>query len=262
VDGGDPSSTGPDPNAYDGPMSVEPDYSDRASVLERSGAAGQALECDGKPYNGRGGDYESGLTSAQSSATEALEDWLDNEARASQVPEKDYRVERDDGDRVLMSYDVDGLTKLAFIAADGIRDYDDDVGWGIEAWAQCDPAELPAEVSDALGIEVWEDESGARVPVTRLASFAGPEHCGWEDIVFLELGSDRTYLRDTSGELADYLRTTYDHRSTVPAEAMDTGYRRGGRHLWVTPEAAYLVSVDDPGDVERWPAAKERIACA
>jgi len=257
-----PGSTEPDPDAYDGPLVLEPDHSDRATVQERSGAAGLALECTGEPLNGGGGDYDSGLTSAQASATGALEDWLDNEAWAYQVPEEGYRVERDDGDRVLLSYDVDGQSKLAFVAADGITDYDGDQGWGIESWAQCDPAEWPAEVTDALGIEVWVDGSEARVATTTISSSAGPEHCGWEDITFLHLGPDRTFLRDTSGELANYLRTTYDGSATVPADAKDSDYRRNGRQLWLTPDAAYLVSVDDPDDVERWPATTQRIACA
>jgi hypothetical protein len=40
--------------------------------------------------------------------------------------------------------------------------------------------------------------------------------------------------------------------------------RRDGRQLWIGPgqEAAYLVSLDDAQDVERWPAAKRPIRCA
>jgi hypothetical protein len=74
------------PNPYDGPMSLAPDYSDAATPLEGSGAAGQALECDGAPYGGGGGDYGDGLESVQDSPEQALDSWLDNEARAYQVP--------------------------------------------------------------------------------------------------------------------------------------------------------------------------------
>ena len=66
-------------------------------------------------------------------------------------PDDGYVVERVEGDRVLLSYDVDGLTKVAVIAADGIKDWNDDDGWGVESWGQCDPAELPAAVTDELG---------------------------------------------------------------------------------------------------------------
>jgi hypothetical protein len=48
-------------------------------------------------------------------------------------------VERDDPDGALLSYDVDDRTKAAVVAAAGIRDWNGDVGWGLVAWAQCDP---------------------------------------------------------------------------------------------------------------------------
>jgi hypothetical protein len=154
---------------------------------------------------------------------------------------------------------------VAFVAADGIRDFDGDHGWGIEAWAQCDPAELPARVTDALGIEVWQDRAGRRVPVSRVQSFRGPEHCGWQDVTFLRIGADerREYVRDTSGGLDDLLRSTYDGTARLPAQARATGYRRHGRELWLDPgSAAYLVRVGDRRDVERWPATREPIRCA
>ncbi len=256
----------PAASPYSGPMRLPVSYADDATVAERSGAAGRALECDGDPYNGGGGDYDSGLESVQGIAAEALEDWLENEAWAYQVPESGYRVEREDADRVLLSYDVGERTKIAFIAADGLRDYNGDEGWGIESWSQCDPAELPASVTDTLDIGVWEDSSGRRMPVTKIRSFQGAEHCDWQDITFLIVGPEgkpEQYLRDTDGELAELLRTTFDATAALPDGATDTGMHRGGRQLWLGPghEAAYLVSLDDADDVERWPAAKELVAC-
>jgi hypothetical protein len=259
---------------YDGPMLLDQDFSDDATPRQRSGAAGRALECDGAAYDGGAGDYvDGGLESAQSSAEQALQNWLDNQSWG--LPTSGYRVEREDSDRVLLSYDVDERTRIAFIAANGIGDYNGETGWGIESWAQCDPAELPASVTEPLGIEVWEDSSGARVPVTQIRSFAGAEHCDWQDITFLILGQDEDgrgdrsddadeFLRDTTGELADYLRTTYDATASLPKRAVDTGFSRDGRRLWLDPngDAAYLVSTDDPDDVERWPASEEPIRCA
>ena len=256
----------PVPQPYTGPMRVAQDFADDATVLERSGAAGRALECDGAPYNGGGGDYRDGLESVQGSPQEALENWLEREGFGL-LPDTGYRIEREDDDRVLLSYDVEEGTKVAVIAADGVRDYNDDEGWGVESWAQCDPAELPGRVTDALGIGVWEDASGNRVPVTDVHSFSGPEHCDWQDITFLVVGPEEKadqYLRDTTGALAELLRTAYAADATLPADATDTGLRRNGRQLWLDADgrAAYLVSVDDPADVERWPAAKEPIGCA
>ena len=251
---------------YDGPMDLPLEYRDRAGVLERSGAAGRALECDGDPYAGGGADYDSGLASVQDSAEAALKN-LFEEDFIGELPETGYRIERVDGGRVLFSYDVRDRTRIAFVAYDGIRDFNDDEGWGIEAWAECDPSELPARVTDDLGLGVWEDLSGRRVPVTDVQSFRGSEHCDWQDVTFLWLGSGRQkreFLRETDGELADFLHMAYDAAATLPSDATDTGLRRDGRQLWLAADrrAAYLVSLGNPDDVERWPASKEPIRCA
>lgn len=237
---------------YDGPMDVP---------------AAKTLECDFEPSARGAGDYvDGGLETVQETPTEALETYLAEEGWLRQLPGEGYRVERKGGDRALLSYDVDGRTRIAFIAADGIRDFDDDVGWGIETWAQCDPAELPGAVSDALNIGVWTDGTGARVPTYTIRSFQGAEHCDWQDITFVTLGPERDgdqYVRDVHDELGEGLRSTYAAAVALPDGATDTGLQRDGRRLWLAPghDAAYLVSVDDNGDVERWPAAKEPIAC-
>jgi hypothetical protein len=200
-----------------------------------AGAAVRALECDGKrPYQ-----------------------------RGDGV----YAVEREQDGRVLFSYDVDGRTKVAIFAADDVRDWNRDEGWGVRAWAQCDPSELPPDVTDDLNIGVWQDESGRRVPVTRIQSFQGAEHCSWTDITFLLLGREETadwYVRDINADFPGLLNTTFSDEATLPPQASDTGLRRDRRQLWIAPDekAAYLVSLDDAEDVERWPAAKQPIRCA
>ncbi len=254
---------------YDGPMYVKPDFSDRATAEERSGAAGRALECDGEPIEGGGGDYtDSGLGTVQSDAREALENFQE-EAGFVALPRDGYVVERVEGRRVLFSYDVGERTKIAYIAADAIRDVDGEVGWGVESWASCDPAELPADVTDNLGIRIWHDQEGDRVPVSTITHHPGPEHCDWQDITFLSLGHGRgenRYLADRSGEFAgqDLLMTSYDGDAVLPDDATDTGYEYDNWHLWLAADrsAAYVVDVDDPSQVERWPAEKDIIACA
>jgi hypothetical protein len=62
----------PGTSPYDGPMSLPIDHADEASIEDRSGAAGRALECAGEPFLGGGADYDSGLASAQGSADTAL----------------------------------------------------------------------------------------------------------------------------------------------------------------------------------------------
>jgi hypothetical protein len=256
----------PVPSPYDGPMDLPIDYRDRATVVERSGSAGRALECDGDPYDGGGADYDSGLASVQDSATGALDNLFDEDP-VGRLPEDGYRIERVERGRVLFSYDVEHRTRIALVASDDVRGYKGDEGWGVEVWAACDPAELPPRVTDALGIEVWNDASGRRAPVGEVESYRGPEHCGWQDITFLLLrsGDDtREYVRDPRGELADFLQTAYDGSATLPAGATNTALHRDRRELWLsnTGDAAYLVSLQDTEDVERWPASNEPIRCA
>jgi hypothetical protein len=240
---------------YDGPLDA--------------GAAVAALECEGKsPYRRGEGVYDDGLATVQESAEAALEDYMSESGLSFSTPSDGYAVEREQDGRVLFSYDVDGRTKVSMFAADGVRDWNGDEGWGVRAWAQCDPSELPPDVTDDLNIGVWEDESGRRVPVTRIQSFQGAEHCSWTDITFLLVGREQTadwYVRDTNGgDFSGLLRTSFANEATLPERATDTGLRRDGQQLWIGPdeEAAYLVSLDDAQDVERWPAAKQPIRCA
>jgi len=248
-------------------MHARQSFADRASVEERSGAAGLALECTYPPYQGGSGSYDSGLESVQGSPGEALGDWLEQEG--VDLPDQGYVLEREDDGRALMSFDVDGRTKVAVIAADDVRDWDDNVGWGVESWASCDPAELGDDFVSNYGVQVWTDADGSPVPVSMVQSFPGPEHCDWQDITFLYVGPERSadqYLRDTTGELGEALRTTYADNVALPKDARDTGWHRDGQELWLEPghpDAAYLVALDDPHQVERWPAAKAGgVACA
>ena len=234
-----------------------------------AGAAARALECGRETPYGRGeGVYDDGLAQVQESAEAALDNYMSESGLSFSMPSDGYVVEREQGGRVLLSYDVDGRTKVSIFAADGVRDWNGDEGWGVRAWAQCDPSELPPDVTDELNVGVWENQSGERMPVTRIQSFQGAEHCSWTDITFLLVGRERTadwYVRDTSGgDFSGLLRTTFATGATPPEGATDTGLRRDGRHLWIGPdeEAAYLVSLDDAQDVERWPAAKQPIRCA
>jgi hypothetical protein len=128
-------------------------------------------------------------------------------------------------------------------------------------------------VNDAAGLQVWTDRSGARVPVTRIQSFAGPAHCSWQSITFLVLDAggggaaskkQQQFLRDPDGELAEFERGRFRAHTALPGRAHDTGLSRAGRELWLAADgsAAYLVSKSDPSDVERWPAATQPIGCA
>ncbi len=221
---------------YDGPLQID-QKPNSGDVAKRAGAAALALECDGAAYDGGGGDYaDGGLESVQADPRKALANFWGEAASSSDHPRDGYVVERADDDRVLFSYDVGRETKVAFIAADGIRDWNEDEGWGIESWAQCDPAELPADVTADLGIQVWE-RNGHRVPVSKITSFPGSDHCDWQDITFLTIGpygdESPSFLRDTTVSWTTTCSTTFDARADLPADAEDTGLRARRPALWL-----------------------------
>ena len=72
------------------------------------------------------------------------------------------------------------------------------------------------------------------------------------------------FVLDPSGVLDQRLPTTYDAHAVLPADAQDSGWRRGGLALWLQDggNAAYLVNLADPTDVQRLPRAKRQITCA
>jgi hypothetical protein len=237
-----------------------------ATVLDRSGAAGRALECNGKPYAGGTGTYDDGLNEVRPSYVDAVKQFIGPLNDGGLLPPSGYRVERTAGSRVLLSFDVHDRTKAAIIAREGIRDYLHHVGWGVETWAVCDPAEYPAQVTDELGIGVWQDEQGRPVPISLVESFPGHDFCDYPGTEYLQTGGPQHptgYVRDPHGDLTDYLRVPYDGSAALPHDAEDSGFHRGGRELWFGRQraAVYLVSLRSPADVERWGAFKRSFGC-
>jgi hypothetical protein len=248
---------------YDGPLDLPHDYSDTAGVIARSGSAGAALECEFDPAEGGGGESGAELESVAKSPDRALAEFVDT---SQAMPREGFVVEAVDGERVLYSYDVDGRTKAAIVVAGDRTDWEGDHGWAVAAWATCDLAEFAEGAVEGAWQQVWEDARGNRVPTNKVMSFQGAAHCSWEEIVFLVLGeydTGQVYLRDVEGYFGTVLRTTFQAPSHLPANATDTGFRRGGRELWIGPnrDAAYLVSLEDPTDVERWPAPSQPPLC-
>lgn len=249
---------------YDGPMSAQADYDDDATPAERAAGAGLALECDGDVYAGGGGNYDSGPEEVQDEPDEALEDWMEQENFFNGLPTEGYRLEREDGGRMLFSFDVEDRTKVAFILYDGTVGYGGK-GWGVESYGACDPSEWPAEVTEELGIGVFTDPDGARVPVTTVTTFRGSEHCGEQDTTFLtfgEYGKGESFVGNPSRSMRSQLRATYEEDVALPADATDTGFSKDELRVWLAADgsAAYLVGAD--GFAERWPAPKETMWCA
>ena len=230
--------------------------------------AASALDCVHPVARSGAGDYvDGGLETVQDDPEAAVENLVRESVGG--LPPTGYEEAGTDGDRVLVVQEHDGATVVAFVVEVGVTDWDGNEGWGVTSYAACDLAELPAAVAAAQGTEVWTDAEGMPVPTSRVLSSAGPEHCDWQDITFLQLGARRDaeqYLRDVDGDLARFTATTYAAQVPLPADATDTGWRREGRALWLAPDrsAAYLVTDGQEAGhppAERWPAAKERVAC-
>ncbi len=263
----------PGGSPYAGPLDTPAPHDDVRDVRKRAGAAGAAVQCDpaieeGRPDNGGGADYDSGLSRSQATPQRAIANWFDEDGSwFSGLPRAGYVEEATRDGHVLYSYDVDGRTKAAVIVSEEVTDWRGNTGWGVSSWAVCDPAELPAELTDDIGIWVWTDAGGHRVATSTIRSAPGPEHCDWQEITFLSLGgpTGAQYLSgDAGGDLADNLLAPPATRTHLPKDAVDSGYQRDGRRLLLAADrsAAYLVDLDDPTDVQRWPRAREPIYCA
>lgn len=107
-----------------------------------------------------------------------------------------------------------------------------------------------------------------------VAASEGAPHCNWETAVFLSVGwplgtspetaeDMRQYLRDPDGHVADErLLGELDLDVEMPPDAIFSGYANEKVELWLGPDGgnsfAYLKTRDG---TERWPRAKEPVAC-
>lgn len=112
----------------------------------------------------------------------------------------------------------------------------------------------------------WTDTEGCLLRIDIVAERPGPEHCGWDaaDVLIVghPLGAPYTSPDDTAHFVRDpaatfgrpHLANGYDPDASLPDDAIDTGFRRGGVSLWHVPgdqSAVWLVSGDT---TERWPS--------
>ena len=79
-------------------------------------------------------------------------------------------------------------------------------------------------------------------------------------MTFLELRGD-VYVRRPFREYADRFAAPYRDDLALPADAVDTGFRRDGKSLWLAADRRWAF-VGTPGSVEAWPRAVERLDCA
>lgn len=243
---------------YAGPLDVPVTALDSYDPMERSGAAGKTLECDGEVVTG--GAYEEGWVEHGRSAPDALENFTEFYPR--QVPRGGYRVEVERDQHLLLSYDVAGRTRAAVIIAKTADAQHADLPWAMSTFAACDQAEFPASVDADFGRRIWVNGAGKRMPTSVVNSYFGASHCNWETVTFLTLNG-KQFLSDPKGVFKDtgvVMRTSYEKDTVLPADAVDTGYRLDGSQLWKDSdaEAVFVVTADS---VERWPGVAEPLGC-
>ncbi|WP_375426750.1 hypothetical protein [uncultured Friedmanniella sp.] len=251
----------PQATPYEGPLSVEVTAAPEDEDADRSGAAGRVVDCDGPPV----GDsvhppYEDTVSRSPAAA-------LKRELRApNRGATSGLHEARREADRVLYTFVVDGRVRQAVIVHRGPA-VGGDVGWHAESWARCDWAELPPALAEAQGLAVWTDPSGRRLPTSQVSSSRGPEHCGWQDMVFLSLnGGDlndgESYVEHPDPELyPDYFAVPYAAAGVLPAKTRDTRYERDGRHVWLAPDHSRAY-VGTPSSVAVWPRVIQPLGCA
>jgi len=112
----------------------------------------------------------------------------------------------------------------------------------------------------------WFDEHGRPLSVgsdSRLEVFRGQEHCEWTSAIIMLVSLpdsvvpgvvDAIYTRDPEGVLPGKSAVDFSDQVALPADAVYTGYHRGGVELWVLPSTvAQEVYVVYGERVERWP---------
>lgn len=118
---------------------------------------------------------------------------------------------------------------------------------------------------------------GRSVSTFELATFAGPDHCGWESATFLMIGwppgtladyasKARQYVRDPRGSVVIHqgraFRELLGRNVPLPSDAKPTGYKLGAIELYFSPSDEDLwIYVVSPRDVERWPRSDPMTAC-
>ncbi len=230
---------------YDGPLHL---------AGGRFGAAGRVVECDHGPT---AGGSESGGVYAEGATSDTVEQALEtarSEGMFLEMPEVELEVAKSEDDRVLLTYSSDGAVKAALIFHDGpATEGAGGDGWYRESWARCDFSEFPDDVAQTyFGYEIWTGPDGVPALTTDIVSYPGPEHCDWQSMTFLTLDDRRTYVRHPLAEVRRFVDGEFVASMKLPAEAVDTGYRRDDNRLWLSPsgDRAY---VGQPGDVEAWP---------
>jgi hypothetical protein len=240
---------------YAGPLVLTRSGPASSDVVARSGAAGQVLRCDGKIHWGDSGhDARPDGGASTATARAALAGFT--AAMRHYLPQDGYRFARSAGRRVLFTFDVAGRPRVAVIVLNRGTGKGK-AGWVLDSYASCDFSELPPSAVPDSWVQVWTDRTGKPVPTDVIESGPGPAHCDLTTVTLLTLAGRRQYARDPDGKLTKELAHPYRATATLPTQARDSGFRRDGAALWLTDDAAYLVS---PQNTELWP--RSDVGCA
>jgi hypothetical protein len=103
-------------------------------------------------------------------------------------------------------------------------------------------------------------------PSETVTAYPGSSHCNDESVLFLDLG-DAQYVFDPGSVIEPQMLVSKpEKKSTLPADAVDTGLRRSDAELWLAAngDVAYVVSGDgaQKDSVQKWPRAVEPIVCS
>lgn len=253
--GDDAVATGePASRAWTGPLHVAA----ADATHPRAGAAGEVVDCATWGDGGSAGEgpYADGATadSPVDALAVARSEGLFGGAQTGLL------VAKEEDDRVLYVLEVDGAVKQAVIVHDGpATEGAGGDGWYVESWAVCDYSELPRSFTDSIGLEIWSDGSGRAVPTTTIEAWHGPEHCDWQSMTFLTVRGTQ-FVRRPQADLAEHFAGPYEQHTSLPGDAVDTGFERDGDHLWLAADGQRAF-VGSRSDVEAWPRVVEPLGC-
>ena len=250
-----PSESSPSPTPTEGP-SGDPTTSPAPAPAWVADLAGQ-LQCSG-PVANIGGEVPeaSGIGAGGLSPEAGLASFLGPNNPYASLPAAGYTQLHLDAHWASFANMFQGQIKAIVILSDAPGR---DPGWHVVGLRACDPSEFDPSIPLTFPVTVWTDRIGQPVSTETIRSAPGPEHCGMDSAIFLQVDGN-LYFRDPAGVMSNLTTTTYDAAAKLPSTATDTGYRTGSWALWIDPgKDAYIVSTDH---VERWPRSMDPfIAC-
>lgn len=240
---------------YGGPLYVR----GAAEKHPHTGAAGNIVDCRTWGHGG----FSAAKVDMQGATADSPQKALDVAAGEGfyEGVQAGLRVAKTERDRVLYVLEVRGVVKRAFIVHNGPGTKGaGGAGWYLESWASCDYAEFPRSFTNSIGLQIWTDPAGNPVPIKKIQSFSGPAHCDWQSMTFLQIGR-ATYVRAPQSDLAHYFGRPYREKADLPGNAVDTGFQRDGRKLWLSHDRQ-LAYVGTKDTVEAWPRTIHPLYCS